>query len=626
MNASQILINLIAYGLQVGLLVGIGAALPGLVGLRNGRAPAARLLYWQVLLAACLALPWLRPWRTEVIVVSRGSVAVSPGLPGVPLPLQLHHTLPSLATIGLLLLGVGAALRVLWLLFGFLKLARHRRHGVELPLQPEWKGMVGDATILLSDDVRGPVTFGFFRPVVLLPAAFPLMPQAMRDAILSHELLHVARRDWAFTLIEEFVRAAFWFHPAIWWVLGEIQLTREQTVDHAVIQMTQARDPYVDTLLAMAGAIAMEPDLAPAPSFLRRRHLKQRVIGLIQESSMSKTKMLFAQSAALAMMAAASWLVTGAIPLRAQTQTVTDGAGVTVSLDSSQLLHRPPLYYPAKALAQGVEGTVVVQAHLDASGEVTDDSILSGPDALRKDVQQAVLSWHFDGAAGGAIRVVNITFAKGPQPSIPSVAMVPMTSATVISPPQALERRNPQVIPDPAISEIVISGLPDGASDRLRAQLPVHTGDTWTADLRMKTVTLARQFDEHLRVSMESTLDNWTLRISEPDAPLNPQLHAAPAGTMLIGGNVMSASLINLVRPVYPPLAKMARQQGTVRFQALIGTDGTVQDLQVLPGAHPLLVQAATQAAQKWVYKPTIMGGTAVPVSTTIDINFALSD
>src|SRR6185312_1446219 len=336
--------------------------------------------------------------------------------------------------------------------------------------------------------------------------------------------LHVARSDWAYTLIEEFVRAAFWFHPAIWWVLGEIQLTREQTVDAAAIEMTQARDPYVDTLLAMAGAAAIEPDLAPAPSFLRRRHLKQRVIGLIQETPMSKTKKLFAQTAALALMAAASWFVTGAISLHAQSRTVTDGPGVTVNIAGAQMLHRPPLYYPAKARENGVEGTVVVQAHLDANGEVIDDAILSGPDALRRDVQQSVLSWHFDGSSGGATRVVNITFAKPEQPSQPSVAMVPMTSAAPAATAQLIAPRNATAVtvaPAPTISEIIVTGLPDEAADRLRAQLPVHTGDTYTPDLRRSTLQAVRQFDEHLLVSVNNTPGGATLHISAPGIPVN---------------------------------------------------------------------------------------------------------
>jgi len=627
MDTSQILGNVTAYALQIGLLVGIGAAIPPLVGLRNGRAPAARLLYWQALLVICIALPWIRPWQTDVVTVSRAALAAATIGTGPVIPVATHFSLPAPATIALLILGAGFALRAVWLLFGFLKLSRHRRRGLELTLPPEWTGMAGGAAILVSREVAGPVTFGFFRPVVLLPANFREMPEPMREAILSHELLHVARRDWAYTLVEEFVRAAFWFHPAIWWVLGEIQLAREQTVDRAVIEMTQARDPYVDTLLAMAGAAAFESDLAPAPSFLRRRHLKQRVIGLIQETPMSKTRKLLAQTTALILMATASWFVTEAVPLHAQSRAVTAGPGVTVNLSGVQILHRPPLNYPAKALADGVEGTVVAQAHVAANGEVIDDSILSGPDALRKDVQQAILSWHFDGSTPSASRVVNITFAKPPQPSQPSVAMVPMTSAAPAPPAVHVMTQRDGVFavpPSPTVNEILVEGLPEEAADRLRAQLPVHAGDAYTPDLRQKTFEAARNFDEHLVLSMNNTPGGATLRISAPGAPVNLQAHEIPAGTQRVGARVQAANLISAVKPIYPPLAKMARQQGTVRFQTLIGPDGAVQDLQVLPGAPPLLVQAATDAVRQWVYKPTLLNGVPVTVATTVDVNFSL--
>ncbi|HVW08955.1 MAG TPA: TonB family protein [Bryobacteraceae bacterium] len=630
MDATQILGNITAYALQVGLFVGIGAAIPALVGFRNGRAPGARLLYWQVLLVACIALPWLRPWQTEVVTVSREALAAATISSGPAVPAGARYVLPSPAAIALLILAAGAALRALWLLFGFLKLARHRRRGIELPLPPEWNGMAGGVAVMISEEVEGPVTFGFFHPVVLLPASFREMPKAMRDAILSHELLHVARHDWVFTLAEEFVRCAFWFHPAIWWTLGEIQLAREQTVDQAVIQMTQARDPYVDTLLAMAGAASIEPDLAPAPSFLRRRHLKQRVIGLIQETPMSKTRKLFAQASAIALMAAASWFVTAAIPLHAQSQTVTDGPGVTVNLAGVQMLHRPPIYYPGKAFADGVEGTVVVQAHVDAKGEVIDDSILSGPDELRKDVQQAILSWHFDASTGGATRVVNITFAKPAQPAVPAVDMLPMPSTSPAPPPAAVrfmaqsQLAPPTAAPSPKVNQIVVRGLPDEAADRLRTELPVHVGDTYTPDLRRKTLDVAHQFDEHLQLGMSDTAGEATLTITAPYAAAADGPAAVAA--QRVGANVQAANLISAERPVYPPLAKMARQQGTVSFEATIGTNGAVEDLKVLPGAPPLLVQAATNAVKTWVYRPTLLNGVPTRVVTTVSVNFSLSD
>jgi len=91
-----------------------------------------------------------------------------------------------------------------------------------------------------------------------------------------------------------------------------------------------------------------------------------------------------------------------------------------------------------------------------------------------------------------------------------------------------------------------------------------------------------------------------------------------------VGGNVQAANLINQVRPIYPPLAKQARISGTVELSAIIGKDGRVQDLKVVRG-HPLLVQAALDAVKNWIYKPTLLNGEPVEVSTTIDVNFTLA-
>jgi protein TonB len=82
--------------------------------------------------------------------------------------------------------------------------------------------------------------------------------------------------------------------------------------------------------------------------------------------------------------------------------------------------------------------------------------------------------------------------------------------------------------------------------------------------------------------------------------------------------------LIFQPRPVYPPLAKQARIQGTVRFTAIIGRDGTIQNLTVVSG-HPLLLAAAQSAVVQWKYKPTLLNGEPVEVVTQIDVNFTLN-
>jgi len=109
-----------------------------------------------------------------------------------------------------------------------------------------------------------------------------------------------------------------------------------------------------------------------------------------------------------------------------------------------------------------------------------------------------------------------------------------------------------------------------------------------------------------------------------PPPPPPPKQERATPQRIRVGGNVQAANLINQVRPIYPPLAKQARISGTVELSAIIGKDGRVQDLKVVRG-HPLLVQAALDAVKNWIYKPTLLNGEPVEVSTTIDVNFTLA-
>ncbi|MBZ5702416.1 MAG: energy transducer TonB [Acidobacteriia bacterium] len=90
------------------------------------------------------------------------------------------------------------------------------------------------------------------------------------------------------------------------------------------------------------------------------------------------------------------------------------------------------------------------------------------------------------------------------------------------------------------------------------------------------------------------------------------------------GGNVTAAMILNRVQPLYPPLARQTRIQGTVKLHAIIAKDGSVQQLEVIAG-HPLLVQAALDAVRQWRYKPTLLNGEPVEVDTTVDVIFSLN-
>jgi len=97
-----------------------------------------------------------------------------------------------------------------------------------------------------------------------------------------------------------------------------------------------------------------------------------------------------------------------------------------------------------------------------------------------------------------------------------------------------------------------------------------------------------------------------------------------PTAPLRVSTSVQAALLIFGPKPAYPPLAKAARVQGTVRLQAIIGTDGNIRNLRLMSGP-PLLVKSALDAVQRWRYRATVLNGTPVEVSTEVEVNFTLT-
>jgi TonB family protein len=175
--------------------------------------------------------------------------------------------------------------------------------------------------------------------------------------------------------------------------------------------------------------------------------------------------------------------------------------------------------------------------------------------------------------------------------------------------------------PARVLKSITVTGLSDQAKADFLARLPVHEGDTLTPDVVKQAILAMKEFDEHLSLSAYANNGAADWRIG-PESAQEP-VKALAGPVIRVGGNIQAVNLVSKVTPAYPALAKQARVQGTVRLEATIGKDGTVQDLQVMSG-HPLLAQAALDAVKNWVYRPTLLNGDPVVVKTTIDVNFTL--
>jgi protein TonB len=111
---------------------------------------------------------------------------------------------------------------------------------------------------------------------------------------------------------------------------------------------------------------------------------------------------------------------------------------------------------------------------------------------------------------------------------------------------------------------------------------------------------------------------------SKPAAAPTQTDSSSPRITKVEGATVQAAKLVCRVQPYYPEEARLRRISGTERFHTVIGTDGSVKQLEAFSGP-PILVTAARWAVSQWRYHPTLVNGEPVEVDTTIDVIFSLN-
>ncbi len=98
-----------------------------------------------------------------------------------------------------------------------------------------------------------PVVVGIAKPLVLLPASLAsgLVPDQI-ESLLTHELAHIRRHDLWVNLVQRLIEAAFFFHPAVWYISGRVSMERENCCDDFVLSTGWPRVQYADALVRMA--------------------------------------------------------------------------------------------------------------------------------------------------------------------------------------------------------------------------------------------------------------------------------------------------------------------------------------------------------------------------------------
>lgn len=243
------------------LFAGLAAAISVIARLRD---PDSRRALWRVVLCGALCMPLLtvlvppvaigivsapHEWPTQAAEAANLRKAAAPVMRG-PEPLAPDRSDLAApreqASMGAAALVVYVSVALVLfgqVLAGWLQLVRLRRSARPVPSLAA-PGI--EIRELASCAV--PITFGWRRPVILLPPSWREWPADQLNAILTHEIAHIAGRDFVYQTLSAIHRSLFWFSPLSWWLHARLVALGEESSDDAVLAADHDRVAYAELL------------------------------------------------------------------------------------------------------------------------------------------------------------------------------------------------------------------------------------------------------------------------------------------------------------------------------------------------------------------------------------------
>ncbi len=169
--------------------------------------------------------------------------------------------------------------------------------------------------LLQSDEYVMPFTFGTLRPTIVLPETAARWSAERRNAVILHELAHVARGDCLAQRLASLACALYWPHPGVWWASRRLRVEREFACDDRVLSAGTAAREYANHLLEIAHMFRATPAPATALGMARARQLEHRLLAIIDDD---RNRTRLPRKAGVAMAAAAAALLLPMASLHAE--------------------------------------------------------------------------------------------------------------------------------------------------------------------------------------------------------------------------------------------------------------------------------------------------------------------
>ncbi|HZB69631.1 MAG TPA: M56 family metallopeptidase [Sphingomicrobium sp.] len=196
-------------------------------------------------------------------------------------------------------------------------------------------GFKHGTALLTSDELPSPISWGVIRPVILLNSE-AAESHHEAEAIIAHELAHVANLDWAKLLLSRVAVAMFWFNPLVWVLAREAHQLREEAADDAVLGADIEDTEYARLLVGVArhecrGLLIGAHGVAPGKNSLARR------VRRVLDGALERAPGGWRWSTAAAFFAAGM-----AVPVAALNVVPTTPASASASASQSQVATNAP--------------------------------------------------------------------------------------------------------------------------------------------------------------------------------------------------------------------------------------------------------------------------------------------
>jgi len=138
--------------------------------------------------------------------------------------------------------------------------------------------------VLVSSQLGSPATWGIWRPRIVVPEAALGWSDERCRLVLAHELVHIARGDWAWRLLAQVGCVFYWFNPLVWLAARRLRLEQELACDQAVVDLGARPSTYAHHLLNIARAATRRRALPlVALDMARRSQMEGRLMSILSD-------------------------------------------------------------------------------------------------------------------------------------------------------------------------------------------------------------------------------------------------------------------------------------------------------------------------------------------------------